>query len=122
LPDFSAETDQRIFAADDLSEQISTARKEATDTGNMKFTMIGALTIGTPDGASVEFRSAVGAESLFLFGQTVEQLAETWAGGYQLREIRECDPDFRGAIDLISSGLFSHGDAGLFRPLSDNPP
>jgi len=120
VPDFNVKTAQHIYAAADLSEQISTAGKEASGTGNMKFTMNGALTIGTLDGANVEIRAAVGEENFFLFGQTVEQVAQTWANGYRPREIYERDPELRGAIDLINSGLFAHGDSGLFRPLTDN--
>ena len=120
VPDFSVKSGQRIYPAADLSEQISTAGKEASGTGNMKFTMNGALTIGTLDGANVEIREAVGEDNFFLFGQTVEQVAETWASGYRPRHVYERDEDLRNAIDLINSGHFSHGDAGLFRPLTDN--
>jgi len=120
VPDFNVKTGQDIYPAADLSEQISTAGKEASGTGNMKFTMNGALTIGTLDGANVEIRAAVGEENFFLFGKTVEQVEATWASGYRPREVYERDPDLRDAIDLINSGLFSHGDRGLFRPLTDN--
>jgi starch phosphorylase len=120
VPDFNVKNGQHIYAAADLSEQISTAGKEASGTGNMKFTMNGALTIGTLDGANVEIRAAVGEENFFLFGQTVEQVAETWARGYRPGEIYERDPDLRGAVDLINSGFFAHGDRGLFRPLTDH--
>ena len=120
VPDFSVKVGQWIYPAADLSEQISTAGKEASGTGNMKFTMNGALTIGTLDGANVEIREAVGDDNFFLFGQTVEQVAETWASGYSPRHFYERDEDLRNAIDLINSGHFSHGDAGLFRPLTDN--
>jgi starch phosphorylase len=96
------------------------AGKEASGTGNMKFTMNGALTIGTLDGASVEIREAVGEENFFLFGKTVQQAEEMWAAGYRPRDFYEHDEDRRGAIDLINSGLFSRGDRSLFRPLTDN--
>jgi len=119
-PDFNVMTGQRIYPAADLSEQISTAGKEASGTGNMKFTMNGALTIGTLDGANVEIREAVGEENFFLFGKTVQQVEETWAAGYRPRDFYERDEDLRGAIDLINSGLFSHGDRSLFRPITDN--
>jgi starch phosphorylase len=120
VPDLSVKTGQDIYPAADLSEQISTAGKEASGTGNMKFTMNGALTIGTLDGANVEIREAVGEENFFLFGKTVEQVEDTWRAGYLPRAIYERDADLRDAIDLINSGLFSHGDRGLFRPLTDN--
>jgi starch phosphorylase len=120
VPDFNVKTGQDIYPAADLSEQISTAGKEASGTGNMKFTMNGALTIGTLDGANVEIRAAVGEENFFLFGRTVEQVEDAWRTGYRPRELYERDPNLRDAIDLINSGLFSHGDRGLFRPLTDN--
>jgi starch phosphorylase len=120
VPDLSVKTGQDIYPAADLSEQISTAGKEASGTGNMKFMMNGALTIGTLDGANVEIRAAVGEENFFLFGKTVEQVEETWRTGYRPRQIYEQDPALRDAIDLINSGLFSRGDRSLFRPLTDN--
>jgi starch phosphorylase len=120
VPDLNVKVSLRIYPAADLSEQISTAGKEASGTGNMKFMMNGALTIGTLDGANVEIRKAVGEENFFLFGQTVPQVDETLAGGYHPREIYERDQDLRAAIDLINSGLFSHGDRNLFRQLTDN--
>ena len=120
VPDFNVKTGQLIYPAADLSEQISTAGKEASGTGNMKFTMNGALTIGTLDGANVEIREAVGEQNFFLFGKTVEEVKETWASGYRPRDWYERDEDLRDAIDLINSGLFAHGDRSLFRPLTDN--
>jgi starch phosphorylase len=120
VPDFNVKTGQRIYPAADLSEQISTAGKEASGTGNMKFTMNGALTIGTLDGANVEIREEVGEENFFLFGKTAQQVEEIRAAGYHPRDIYERDEDLRDAIDLIKSGLFSHGDGSLFRPLIDN--
>jgi starch phosphorylase len=120
VPDFNVKTGQLIYPAADLSEQISTAGKEASGTGNMKFTMNGALTIGTLDGANVEIRDAVGEENFFVFGMTVRQVEELRARGYRPREIYQRDEELRGAIDLINSGLFSHGDAATFRPLTDD--
>jgi starch phosphorylase len=120
LPDFNVKTGQFIYPAADISEQISTAGKEASGTGNMKFTMNGALTIGTLDGANVEIREAVGHENFFLFGKTVEEVEQTKAAGYDPREIYEQDEDLRNAIDLINSGIFSGGDCSLFHPLTDN--
>jgi starch phosphorylase len=119
LPDFNVKTGQLIYPAADLSEQISTAGKEASGTGNMKFTMNGALTIGTLDGANVEIRDAVGHENFFLFGLSAEEVARTQAQGYQPRAIYENTPHLREALDLIASGHFSHGNRDLFRPLVD---
>ena len=120
VPDFNVKMGQRICPAADLSEQISTAGKEASGTGNMKFTMNGALTIGTLDGANVEIREAVGEDNFFLFGKTVQQVHDIQASGYRPYELYETDEDLRAAIDLINSGLFSHGDRNLFRPLTDD--
>ena len=120
LPNFSVKTGQLIYPAADLSEQISTAGKEASGTGNMKFTMNGALTIGTLDGANVEIREAVGEDNFFLFGKTAQQVDEIRATGYRSRDIYHYNENLRDVIDLINSGHFSHGDSSLFRPLTDN--
>ena len=120
IPDFNVKNGQRIYPAADLSEQISMAGKEASGTGNMKFMMNGALTIGTLDGANVEIRESVGAENFFVFGKTVQEVEETLAAGYRPHEIYDRDEDLRVAIDLIKSGLFSHGDADTYRPLIEN--
>jgi starch phosphorylase len=120
FPDFNVKNAQPIYPAADLSEQISTAGKEASGTGNMKFSLNGALTIGTLDGANVEIREQVGADHFFLFGLTAQQVEATWAHGYQPRTIYEQNAALRGAIDLIGSGALSHGDTELFRPIVDN--
>jgi starch phosphorylase len=120
VPDFNVKTGQRIYPAADLSEQISTAGKEASGTGNMKFSMNGALTIGTLDGANGEIREAVGEENFFLFGLTAPQVAETWAAGYRPREIYDRNPQLQAIFEALNSGLFSHGDRELFRPLVDD--
>ncbi|HYP67714.1 MAG TPA: glycogen/starch/alpha-glucan phosphorylase [Thiobacillaceae bacterium] len=120
VPNFSVKAGQRVYPAADLSEQISTAGKEASGTGNMKFAMNGALTIGTLDGANIQIRAAVGEENFFRFGKTMQQVEETQAGGYRPRDIYEQNANLRGVIDLINSGLFSDGDRNLFRPLTDN--
>ena len=117
IPDFSVKSAHRIYPAADLSEQISTAGKEASGTGNMKFSMNGALTIGTLDGANVEIREEVGAENFFLFGMTAEEVAQRRARGYRPRDVYEQDPELRDVIGLIGSGVFSRGDKGLFGPL-----
>ncbi|MBU4499140.1 MAG: glycogen/starch/alpha-glucan family phosphorylase, partial [Gammaproteobacteria bacterium] len=118
IPDFNVKNAQRIYPAADLSEQISTAGKEASGTGNMKFSMNGALTIGTLDGANVEIRDAVGEENFFLFGLTAAQVQARLNQGYVPGQLIEADPELRHALDLIDSGLFSHGDRQLFAPLT----
>ena len=120
LPDFNVKNAQRIYPAADLSEQISTAGKEASGTGNMKFSMNGAITIGTLDGANVEIREAVGKENFFLFGLTASQVQDRLNAGYQPGQVVENDPELRHVLDLIDSGLFSHGDRNLFAPLTGN--
>jgi starch phosphorylase len=120
LPDFNVKNSQHVYPAADLSEQISTAGKEASGTGNMKFAMNGALTIGTLDGANVEIRDAVGHENFFLFGLTADEVAAKKASGYRPRDLYESNQELRDAIDLIGSGLFSNGDRGLFEPLVDS--
>jgi starch phosphorylase len=116
LPDFNAKNAEHVYPAADLSEQISTAGKEASGTGNMKFAMNGALTIGTLDGANIEIRDAVGPENFFLFGLTADEVGRLKAAGYVPRSFYESNPDLREAIDLIADGLFSNGDRELFRP------
>jgi glycogen phosphorylase len=120
IPDYNVKNCMPIFPAAELSEQISTAGKEASGTGNMKFAMNGALTIGTLDGANVEIREEVGAENFFLFGLTAEQVAELKARGYRPREYYERNADLREVLDFIASGALAHGDTQLFKPLVDN--
>jgi starch phosphorylase len=120
LPDFNVKNSCRVYPAADLSEQISTAGKEASGTGNMKFAMNGALTIGTLDGANVEIRDAVGHDNFFLFGLTTEQVERRKAEDYAPRSIYESNPELRKAIDLIDSGFFSDGDCELFHPLVES--
>jgi len=119
LEDYSVKFAQRVYPAADLSEQISTAGKEASGTGNMKFALNGALTIGTLDGANVEIREEVGAENFFLFGLTEEEVNAKKAYGYDPMYYYNTDPELKLAIDRISSGFFSHGDPNLFKPLLD---
>jgi len=109
-----------IFPAAELSEQISTAGKEASGTGNMKFAMNGALTIGTLDGANVEIREAVGPENFFLFGLTVEGVRTLRADGYRPRDRYEADPVLRGVVDALADGSLARGDRSLFRPIVDS--
>ncbi|MBE9018370.1 glycogen/starch/alpha-glucan family phosphorylase, partial [Chroococcidiopsidales cyanobacterium LEGE 13417] len=119
LPDYNVKNSQPIYPAADLSEQISTAGKEASGTGNMKFAMNGALTIGTLDGANIEIRNAVGAENFFLFGLTTEDVGALRLTGYRPWEYYKENPQLKQAIDQIASGYFSHGDRSLFKPLVD---
>jgi starch phosphorylase len=118
VPDFSVKNAQRIYPAANLSEQISTAGLEASGTGNMKFTLNGALTIGTLDGANVEIRDAVGADQFFLFGLHAEQVAARRDGYRPADEL--ADPELARVIELVASGEFSPGDRGLYAPLVDD--
>jgi len=120
FPDFNVKNAQPIYPAADLSEQISTAGKEASGTGNMKFAMNGALTIGTLDGANVEIREEVGAENFFLFGLTAEQVSAVKGGGYKPRDHYERNAELREVLDFVASGALAHGDTQLFKPLVDN--
>lgn len=120
IPNFNVKTAQKLYPVADLSEQISTAGKEASGTGNMKFSFNGALTIGTLDGANIEIRESVGRENFFLFGLTVCQILEMQAKGYHPWEYYHSNPALKEAIDSISSGLFSKGDTQLFKPLVDS--
>ncbi len=120
LKDFSVKTAQHLYPAADLSEQISTAGKEASGTGNMKFALNGALTIGTLDGANIEIREEVGADHFFLFGLTTEEVYALKARGYHPHDYYESNAELKLAIDRIASGFFSHGDPHLFKPLVDH--
>ena len=120
IPDFNVQNAQRIYPAADLSEQISTAGKEASGTGNMKMSMNGALTIGTLDGANIEIREEVGAENFFLFGMTAQEAEDRWNRGYQPRAVYESNPELREAIDCIARGTFSPEQPDLFRPIVDS--
>jgi len=120
LPNFDVRSAHLIYPAADLSEQISMAGKEASGTGNMKFTLNGALTIGTLDGANVEIREEVGAENFFLFGLTVDEVSRVKGQGYRPDAVADANQDLRGVLDLIASGHFSRGDCEVFRPLVEN--
>jgi starch phosphorylase len=120
FPDYNVKNAQRLIPAADLSEQISTAGMEASGTGNMKFALNGALTIGTLDGANVEIREEVGADNFFLFGLKAEQVQEVKARGYRPRDHYEQNAELRRVLDFINSGALGYGDADLFRPLVDN--
>jgi starch phosphorylase len=111
---------ERIFPAAEVSEQISTAGKEASGTGNMKFALNGALTVGTLDGANVEIREEVGAENFFLFGLTVDQVASLKKRGYDPWEWYRNDRRLKGVLDALSSDVFSAQEPGIFRPIVDS--
>jgi len=120
LPDYNVKLGERVYPASDLSEQISTAGKEASGTGNMKFAMNGALTIGTLDGANVEIREQVGADNFFLFGKTTPEIETLRKSGYRPWELLEELPELQEVLHLVEQGHFSNGDTELFRPLVDN--
>jgi len=117
LPNFNVKSSRHIYTGADLSEQISTAGKEASGTGNMKFSLNGALTIGTLDGANIEIREEVGAENFFLFGLDAAQVKAVKAAGYRPRAYYEADAELREVVDLIAGGAFSDGDASVFEPI-----
>jgi glycogen phosphorylase len=118
-PNFSVKTGQHIYPAADLSEQISTAGKEASGTGNMKFCMNGALTIGTQDGANIEIREQVGAENFFSFGLSAPEVYAIKAQGYHPGHYYDTNAELRQVIDLVKDGFFSRGDTQIFKPLID---
>jgi starch phosphorylase len=120
IPNFNVQIGQKIYPAADLSEQISTAGKEASGTGNMKFSLNGALTIGTLDGANVEIREAVGSENFFLFGLTVDKVQRLFNSGYIAYSIYEKNQELQAVLNLLRDGYFSHGDVELFKPLCDH--
>ncbi|HEY1724856.1 MAG TPA: glycogen/starch/alpha-glucan phosphorylase, partial [Steroidobacteraceae bacterium] len=120
LPNFNVTNSQRIYPAADVSEQISTAGKEASGTGNMKFQMNGALTIGTLDGANVEIREEVGADNFFLFGLTAAEVQARRAAGYEPMELYDSQPELREIINLIRDGYFSRGNSEQFIGLVGN--
>jgi starch phosphorylase len=119
MPNFNVTSGQRIYPAADLSEQISTAGKEASGTGNMKFCMNGALTIGTLDGANIEIRHEVGPQNFFMFGLSAAEVEALRRDGYRPAAFYESNPELRAVIDLIRDGFFSRGDATQFRPIVD---
>ncbi len=120
MPNFNVTNAQRIYPAADLSEQISTAGMEASGTGNMKFSLNGALTIGTLDGANVEIREAVGADNFFLFGLDAGQVQEWKRNGYDPSTVLQSNPRLREVLELVASGAFDGGDRSTFRPLVDS--
>ncbi|WGY73535.1 glycogen/starch/alpha-glucan phosphorylase [Burkholderia cepacia] len=119
IPNYSVSVAELVIPAADLSEQISTAGTEASGTGNMKFALNGALTIGTLDGANVEILESVGENNIFIFGNTTEQLEEIRTLGYQPRQIYEQNAELKRALDQIRDGYFSPDDPALFQPIFD---
>jgi starch phosphorylase len=120
LEDYRVSLAERIFPASDLSEQISTAGKEASGTGNMKFSINGALTIGTLDGANIEIREEVGPENFFLFGMTADQVMARKAGNYNPLEYIDKDPRLMAVMELFRTSYFCPDDPTLFNPLVDS--
>ncbi len=120
LPDYKVSLAENIIPAADISEQISTAGMEASGTGNMKFAMNGALTIGTLDGANIEIRASVGAENIYIFGLTAERIAELKrSGAYRPQEFYDRDPRIQRVLDALASDLFCPDEPGLFRWIRD---
>ena len=119
LPNFNVTLGEKIYPAAELSEQISLAGYEASGTGNMKFALNGALTIGTLDGANIEIRERVGEENFFLFGMTTPEVLARRTEGYNPLEEYRRNPALKAAIDAVSAGEFSNGDTGLFKPITD---
>ncbi|WP_225008906.1 glycogen/starch/alpha-glucan phosphorylase [Novosphingobium percolationis] len=117
VPNYNVSLAERIIPAADLSEQISTAGMEASGTGNMKFALNGALTIGTLDGANVEIRDHVGADDIVIFGLTADEVQEQRAGGYNPRAVIEGSRELRQAINAIASGVFSPDDPTRYADL-----
>jgi len=120
LPNYRVSLAERIFPAAEVSEQISTAGMEASGTGNMKFALNGALTVGTLDGANIDIRERVGADHFFLFGLTADEALAWKRDGYHPQEIYASNAELRQTIDRIAAGAFSDGDPNLFRPIVDN--
>jgi starch phosphorylase len=120
LPNFNVSNAEAIYPGADLSEQISTAGMEASGTGNMKFALNGALTIGTLDGANIEIRQRVGSDNFFEFGLTVAEVTNRRAGNYSPLDRYQADPQLRAVIDAIAEGHFSAGNRERFRPLIDS--
>ena len=118
LPNYNVEMAQNLIPATELDEQISQAGKEASGTGNMKFALNGAMTVGTLDGANVEIRERVGADNFFLFGMTVDEVEKKYAEGYNPASYYEADPRLKHAIDMVADGTFSNGDRNAYSPLA----
>ena len=119
VPNYGVSVAEMIMPGADLSEQISTAGTEASGTGNMKLALNGALTIGTEDGANIEIRDRVGADNIFIFGRSAEEIDALNRGGYQPMRLYESDARIRHALDAIATGVFSPDEPGRYRGLVD---
>jgi glycogen phosphorylase len=117
VPNYCVSQAEKLVAATDLSQQISTAGMEASGTGNMKFALNGAIIIGTLDGANVEIMEEVGRDNIFIFGLTVDEVKEKLARGYMPHAFYDADPELRAAIDMINSGRFNPSEPHLFDPV-----
>ena len=119
LSDYGVTLAEKIIPAADISEQISTAGTEASGTGNMKFALNGALTIGTLDGANIEIMEEVGRENIFIFGLDSDDVAVLKERGYNPREFYQGNPELKLTLDMIAGDAFSPSHPGLFRPVVD---
>jgi starch phosphorylase len=120
VPNYSVSLAELIIPASDVSEQISTAGMEASGTGNMKFALNGALTVGTLDGANIEIKDAVGAANMFIFGLNADQVASARSHAYDPAQVYYAEPILRQALDAVAQGAFSPDDPGRFRPIVDS--
>jgi starch phosphorylase len=119
LPNYRVSLAEKLFPASDLSEQISTAGKEASGTGNMKFALNGAITIGTLDGANIEIMEEVGRDNIFIFGKTADEIVQLKRSGYRPGDYIAASPLLQEVIHLLDCDFFSPGEPGLFRPILD---